>query len=40
MNSVQIEQACDTLHEDLFNSVCQKWNNEKMTLPNHMINDS
>ncbi len=33
MNVVDIEQACDTLHIDLFNSISQKSNNEKMTLP-------
>ncbi len=30
---VHIGQTYDTLHVDLFNSICQKSNNEKMTLP-------
>ncbi len=29
MNVVDIGQACDTLHVDLFNSISQKSNNEK-----------
>ncbi len=31
MNVVDVGQACDTLHVDLFNSISQKSNNENMT---------
>ncbi len=33
MNDVQMGQACDTLHVDLFNSILKKSNNEKMMSP-------
>ncbi len=29
INDTQFEQACDTLHVDLFNSICQKSNKDK-----------
>ncbi len=35
MNDVQIGQKYDTLHVDVFDSVGQKSNNEKITLLNH-----
>ncbi len=31
MNDVHIEQPSDMLHVDLFNSIYQKYNNEKDT---------
>ncbi len=33
MNDVQIEQACEILHVDLFNSISQKSNNENVMSP-------
>ncbi len=33
MNDVQTERPCETLHIDLFNSVSQKSNNEKIMSP-------
>ncbi len=32
-HSVQIGQACMTLHVDVLNSICQKSNNDKITSP-------
>ncbi len=33
MNGVHIEQPCDMLHVDLFSSIYQKSNSEKMMSP-------
>ncbi len=33
MNDVYIVYECDTVHVDLFNNICRKSNNKKMTSP-------
>ncbi len=38
MNDVHNEHPYDMLHVDLFNSIYQKSNNEKMTSPKEKIN--
>ncbi len=35
MSDVQIGQACDTLHVDVYKCICLKSNNEKITSPKH-----
>ncbi len=35
MKAVQIGQACDTLHANLFNGISEKSDNEKFTLPKY-----